>query len=75
MKIERIIPTHGVGFEKLKIGECFVLEYKTDAFIFLKVDSNNSRKNAVNLSNNLLIEVSSSDTVVFPIKATLSVEL
>lgn len=74
MKIERNIPTYGIRFEKLKIGECFVLEYKTDASIFLKVDSNNSRKNTVNLSNNLLIEVSS-DTVVFPIKATLSISI
>ena len=63
-----------VRFEDLKIGNCFMLSRDTDASIFLKADGNNSRKNAVNLTRNLLVEISS-DTVTFPVKAILSVEL
>ena len=60
----------GVRFEELEIGNCFMLSSNADASVFLKVDGNNSRKNAVNLTRNLLVEVSS-DTVTFPVKATL----
>ena len=73
MKIEKIIPTC-VKFEDLKIGDCFMLSCDTDASVFLKVDGGNSRKNAVNLTTSVLIEVSS-NVIVFPIDATLTVEL
>lgn len=73
MIIEKIIPTQ-TTFEKLEIGECFILDRNLDASIFLKVNGNNSRKNTVNLTRNMLIEISS-DTTVFPVKATLSVTL
>ena len=72
MNIEKIIPQ--TTFEKLEIGDCFMLSCNPDASIFLKVDSNNSRKNTVNLTTNVLIEASSG-TVVFPVTATLTVEL
>lgn len=63
-----------VRFEELEIGDCFMLSSNANASVFLKADSNNSSKNAVNLTRNLLVEVNS-DTVVFPIKATLTVGL
>lgn len=71
MIIEKNLLT-GAIFEELKIGDCFMLSIDTDACVFLKVDSNNSRKNAVNLTRNLLVEVSP-DTVAFPVKATLHI--
>lgn len=61
-------------FEELKIGDCFKLNRDTDASIFLKVNSNNSSKNAVNLTKNMLTEISS-NTVTFPVKAILTIEL
>lgn len=61
-----------VRFEELEIGNCFMLSSNANASVFLKVDGNNSRKNAVNLTRNLLVEVSS-DTVAFPVKATLCI--
>ena len=67
MKIEKNLLTH-VRFEELKIGDCFILSGNTDDSVFLKVGGNNSRKNAVDLTLNLLAEVSS-DTVVYPVKA------
>ena len=51
-----------------------MLNRDTDASIFLKVNSNNSSKNAVNLTKNMLTEISS-NTVTFPVKAIVSVEL
>lgn len=62
-----------VRFEELEIGDCFMLSSNADDFVFLKVDGNNSRKNAVNLTRNLLVEVSP-DTAIFPVKAILSIE-
>lgn len=73
MIIEKNLLTH-VRFEELEIGDCFMLSSNANASVFLKVDGNNSRNNAVNLTRNLLVEVSS-DTVAFPVKAILSVEL
>lgn len=72
MIIEKNLLTH-VRFEELEIGDCFMLSSNANASVFLKVDGNNSRNNAVNLTRNLLVEVSS-DTVAFPVKAILSVE-
>lgn len=69
MIIEKNLLT-GVRFEELEIGDCFMLSSDANASVFLKVDSNNSRKNAINLTRNLLVEVSS-NTVAFPVKATL----
>lgn len=43
MIIKRILPKY-VAFEKLEVGECFVLTDNADASVFLKVHSNNSRK-------------------------------
>lgn len=63
----------GVRFEELEIGDCFMLSSDANASVFLKVDGNNSRKNAVNLTRNLLVEVGS-DTVAFPVKAILSIK-
>ena len=71
MIIEKNILTH-VRFEELEIGIFFILSINADDSFFLKVGGNNSRKNAVDLTLNLLAEVSS-DTVVFPVKATLSI--
>ena len=71
MIIEKNLLTH-VRFEELEIGDCFILSSNTDDSVFLKVGGNNSCKNAVDLTLNLLAEVSS-DTVVFPVKATLSI--
>lgn len=71
MIIKKILPKY-VAFEKLEVGECFVLTDNADASVFLKVHSNNSRKNAVNLTNNILIEISS-NTAVISVKATLTV--
>ena len=62
----------GVRFKKLEIGDCFMLSSNADGSVFLKVGGNNSLKNAVDLTKNMLAEVSS-DTVVFPVKATLSI--
>lgn len=62
-----------VRFEELEIGDCFMLSSNADDSVFLKVDGNNSSKNAVNLTRNLLNEVNSY-TTVFPVKATLTVE-
>lgn len=73
MKIEKNFLTC-VRFEELKIGDCFILSSNTDDSVFLKVGGNNSRKNAVDLTLNMLAEVSS-DTVVFPVKATLSISI
>lgn len=73
MTIEKIVPTC-VRFEELEIGDCFMLSCNPDASVFLKVDGNNSRKNTVNLTTNMLIEASSG-AIVFPVTATLSVEL
>ena len=73
MTIEKIIPIQ-TTFEELEVGDCFMLGCNPDASVFLKVDSNNSCKNAVNLTTNMLIEVSSS-VIVFPVTATLTVEL
>lgn len=69
MIIEKNLLT-GVRFEEIEIGDCFMLSSNANASVFLKVDGNNSRNNAVNLTRNLLVEVSS-DTVAFPVKATL----
>ena len=63
-----------VRFEELKIGDCFMLSSNADDSVFLKVGGNNSRKNAVDLTHNFLAEVSS-DTVVYPVKAILTVGL
>ena len=71
MIIEKNLLTH-VRFEELKIGDCFILSSNADDSVFLKVGGNNSCKNAVDLTLNLLAEVSS-DTVVYPVKATLSI--
>lgn len=60
----------GAIFEELEIGDCFMLSSDADGSVFLKVGGNNSSKNAVDLTLNLLAEVNS-DTVVFPVKATL----
>ena len=49
-----------------------MLSSNADDSVFLKVGGNNSCKNAVDLTKNMLAEVSS-DTVVFPVKATLSI--
>lgn len=68
MKIEKNLLTH-VRFEELEIGNCFMLSSNADDSVFLKVGGN-SRKNAVELTHNMLAEVSS-DTVVYPVKATL----
>lgn len=74
MTIEKFIPAQ-TTFEELEIGDCFMLNsYNPNASVFLKVDSNNSRINTVNLTTNMLIEASSS-VIVFPVKATLTVEL
>lgn len=73
MIIEKNLLTR-VRFEELEIGDCFILSSNADASVFLKVDSNNSHKNAVNLTRNLLSEVSS-DTVAFPVKATLYISI
>ena len=62
-----------VRFEELEIGDCFMLSNNVDDSVFLKVGGNNSHKNAVDLTHNLLAEVSS-DTVVYPVKATLSIK-
>lgn len=62
-----------VRFEELEIGDCFMLSSHANPSVFLKVDDNNACKNAVNLTCNWLVEVSS-DTTVFPVKATLTVE-
>ena len=72
MKIEKNLLTH-IGFEELEIGNCFMLSSNADDSVFLKVGGNNSRKNAVDLTLNLLAEVSP-DTEVFPVKAILSIE-
>ena len=71
MKIEKNLLI-SVRFEDLEIGDCFILSSNADDSVFLKVGGNNSRKNAVDLTHNMLAEVSS-DTVVFPVKATLSI--
>lgn len=71
MIIEKNLLT-GIRFKKLEIGDCFMLSSDANDSVFLKVDGNNSLKNAVDLTRNLLAEVSS-DTVVFPVKATLSI--
>ena len=62
----------GVRFEELELGNRFMLSSNADASVFLKIDGNNSHKNAVNLTRNLLVEVSS-NTVAFPVKATLCI--
>lgn len=69
MKIEKNLLTH-VRFEELEIGNCFMLSSNADDSVFLKVGGNDSRKNAVELTHNMLAEVNS-DTVVYPVKATL----
>lgn len=69
MKIEKNLLTH-VKFEELEIGNCFMLSSNADDSVFLKVGGNDSRKNAVELTHNMLAEVNS-DTVVYPVKATL----
>ena len=71
MIIEKNLLT-AIRFKKLEIGECFMLSSNADDSVFLKVGGNNSCKNAVDLTKNMLAEVSS-DTVVFPVKATLSI--
>lgn len=71
MTIEKIVPTH-VRFEE--IGDCFMLNCNPHASIFLKVNGTNSHKNTVNLTTNMLIEANSS-LIVFPVTATLTVEL
>lgn len=73
MTIKKITPIQ-TTFEKLEIGDCFMLSCDTDASVFLKVNSNNSRKNAVNLTTNMLMETDY-NVVVFPVTATLTVEL
>lgn len=73
MIIEKNLLTR-VRFEELEIGDCFMLSSNASASVFLKVDGDNSRKNAVNLTRNLLVEVSP-DTVTFPVKAILTIEL
>ena len=73
MIIEKNLLTH-VRFEELEIGNCFMLSGNADDSVFLKVGGNNSRKNAVDLTHNMLAEVSS-DTVVFPVKAVVSARL
>lgn len=69
MIIEKNLLTH-VKFEELEIGNCFMLSSNADDSVFLKVGGNDSRKNAVELTHNMLAEVNS-DTVVYPVKATL----
>ena len=71
MIIEKNLLT-GIRFKKLEIGECFMLSSNADDSVLLKVGGNNSCNNAVDLTKNMLAEVSS-DTVVFPVKATLSI--
>ena len=71
MIIEKNLLT-GIRFKKLEIGDCFMLSSDANDSVFLKVAGNNSSKNAVDLTKNMLAEVSS-DTVVFPVKATLSI--
>ena len=73
MIIEKNLLT-GIRFKKLEIGGCFMLSSDANDYVFLKVDGNNSLKNAVDLTRNMLAEVSS-DTVVFPVKAVVSVRL
>jgi hypothetical protein len=74
MVIEKLIFPKCVSFSELETGRCFMLSCNADASVFLKVNSNNSRKNAVNLTTNMLIEISS-NAAVFPIKATLSISV
>ncbi len=71
MTIEKILPDC-IDFVMLEVGECFVMSNDTNASVFLKVNSDNSRKNAVNLTNNILVEISSNIAVI-PVKATLTI--
>lgn len=71
MIIEKTSPKC-ISFAELEIGECFAISNSLNASVLLKIYSDNGHNNAVNLTSNTLIEISS-NVAVIPLKATLTI--